>query len=334
LTTGTPVTIIASAFNGTTKRPVTADTIEILQADYAGPGSSAPAPVTSCTRVNECRFTLPRSSSRSVSYSARVVRGNDSFTSPIRVTDITFTVSPVRMNVSAEEVGGTIALVPFKRAVDIIFFAGSGYERSTSTGTQAFFDRLSDELATMLGVSSMLSQRSSLADNLGAVSFYASPVPSVVKRGDGLIGMCEHSTSGPVAWGDAQGILHAMIDCRDWSVPGPFYSAKDAQTSWHEMHHAAFQMSDEYCVGTVHSQRGKFPNVYNSQAECAAKSSNAATCTRIVCAGPPMCTSPCSTAYWRSDPENDVMNIAKSVEQPDDLRATSGKFDECKAGGC
>lgn len=338
LTPGRNVTLIASSHHGTTKKKLLADKIEIFQAAYAGPGSNVPTLVKTCTKVEDCEFTLPPSSSRSTSYSARVVLGSDSFTSPIRVTDLTFNVSPVRVNVSAEKVaGGKIALVPYKRAVDIIFFAGTGYTGyplTTTMGTSAFSDRLSVELATMLGIAPTLSlspiedstlpRRSSLADNLSAVSFYASPAPAVVKRGEGLIGMCEHSTSGPVAWGDAQGILHPNLPCRDWSVPGPFYSAKNASTSWHEMHHAAFQMSDEYCEGTVHSQRGKFPNVYNTQAECVLKSSNAATCARI-----------CSTDYWRSDPSrDDVMLENKGVEQADDMRAANGKFDECKAGGC
>jgi hypothetical protein len=337
LTPGSSVTIIASSHYGTKNVSISADTIEIFQAAYSGPGSNAPTLVKSCTKATDCRFTLPRTS-RSISYSARVVRGNDSFTSPIRVTDLTFMLSPVRMNVSAETVaGGKIALVPYKRAVDIVFFAGAGYTAypvTTAAGTSAFSDRLKDELATMLGVGPILRQQSSLAANLSAVSFYASPAPAVVKRGDGKTGMCEHSTSIPVAWGDSQGILH-MTECRDWSVPGPFYSARTDIVSWHEMHHAAFQMSDEYCKDTVHSQRVKFPNVYNSQAECVSKSLDAATCVRIV--DPPGCVEPacdCRTSYWRSGPTRDDVMLDYGVERPDDLRATNGKFDECKAGGC
>lgn len=342
LTPSVSVFIVASAHDGTTKASLTGvnvvDTIEIFQAGYAGPGSTAPVLVKTCRKQADCRFPLPASASRSTSYKARIVRGGDSFTTPIRVTDLKFTVSPVRINVSAEEVGGNkIALVPYKRTIDIVFYAGSGYTSYplvTIAAPNAFSTRLAEELSTMLGVANR--QRTSLADNLNAVSFYASPAPAVVKRGDGLIGMCEHSTSGPIAWGDAQGILHPALpppheNCRDWSVPGPFYSARDAHTSWHEMHHAAFQMSDEYCEGTIHSQKVKFPNVYSSQAECISKSSSAATCVRIqTCVGT-SCS--CSTRYWRSDPANDVMQNG-ATEQADDVRATNGKFDECTAGGC
>ncbi|HUQ27147.1 MAG TPA: hypothetical protein VM051_01055, partial [Usitatibacter sp.] len=135
---------------------------------------------------------------------------------------------------------------------------------------------------------------------------------------------------------DAQGILHPGFDCRDWSVPGPFYSAGTPKFSWHEMHHAAFHMSDEYCPATVHSQHRITPNVYDSKELCEKLGSTPSTCKRI--ALPLDCVDPkceCSTSYWRSDSgPDDVMMPNKTLEQADDLRAIDRKFDECKAGLC
>ena len=190
----------------------------------------------------------------------------------------------------------------------------------------------------MLGVGH--GQINTVAENLAAVNFYVSLAPAVVRH-IGLFGQCEHSTSGPLTWGDSQGILHPNLACRDWSVPGPFYSAKNPDVSRHEMHHAAFNLSDEYCAGTIHfqntfiSKNNGFPNVYVSKKDCALLSSDASTCTRI--ADPVGCVDPnctCSTNYWRSDPGPDDVMSNNTIEQADDRRAIRGRFDTCRAGRC
>jgi len=244
-----------------------------------------------------------------------------------------FVGSPVRMNVSAEVVGPKrIAQIAYARTVDLVFFAGTGYEFISPSGASNFSNRLKDELETMLGV--LPGRVSTVAENFAATSFYVSLSPAVVRH-IGLFGQCEHSTSGPLAWGDSQGILHPGLACRDWSAPGPFYSAATPAVSRHEMHHAAFHLSDEYCEGTLHFQRSRLQNVYNSKKDCALLSSDASTCARIE--NPPGCVDPncaCSTSYWRSDPGTDDVMLYNGTEQADDRRAIRGKFDECKAGRC
>ena len=101
------------------------------------------------------------------------------------------------------------------------------------------------------------------------------------------------------------------------------------------MHHAAFGLSDEYCVGTVHHQHPFFPNVYTTQAECVRLSSNASTCARIEepvgCSGA-ACT--CRTDFWRSDNASDDVMDVNGAEGLDDLRAARAKFLKCRAGRC
>jgi hypothetical protein len=331
---GVPIVIFASAYDALSKVLMKSERIEIFQASYHGPGSKAPKLVKTCTDVDVCQFDFPaRRLPKTVSYMARITGDAGIFETPIRLTDLEFDGAPVRMNVSAEDIGaGRIAEVPHKRTIDIVFFAGSGYEFRTPQGATVFSARLRDEVETMLGVSGWLTQPSSLADNLAAVNFHLSLAPAVVNVG---LGKCEHSTSGPVAFGDAQGILHPNLGCGDWSVPGPFYSAGDPRISWHEVHHAAFRLSDEYCVGTIHYQNAKVPNVYNGKKECEKLSSNAGTCKRI--AVPEDCVDPncaCSTSYWRSDPGTRDVMVDNTREQADDLRAINARFDECRAGGC
>jgi hypothetical protein len=338
LAAGTPVTLMANILERTTKRPLVASRIELMQAPYSGPASIAPRLVKTCLDTSECNIpiaALRRNSAPAISYMAKVTVGSDTVVTPIRLADLKFAGAPVRLDVSAELVGrGKITQVSEKRTIDLVFYAGTGYELSTPVNAKVFSDRLRDEHVTMLRAARELAQPSTLAENLEVLSFHVSLSGATVKHNNAS-SMCEHSTSNPVPWGDAQGILHPNLKCRDWSVPGPFYSAALPHVSWHEMHHAAFGLSDEYCAGTVHSQRGLFPNVYNSQADCARLGSNPATCAPIV--DPAACTGAgctCSTSYWRSDSAPDDVMISDGPEGADDRRAARAKFAGCKAGRC
>jgi hypothetical protein len=338
------VTIIASVHDGTTHEKIPADLIEIFQSGYSGPGSPAPRLLHSCNiRSVECKVTLgPGKLPKTISYMARATtNGVVVFETPIRLTDLGFAGAPVRMNVSAEKTPPRgIAEVSHKRTIDIVLFAGTkydgtGYDLAVTTGVEAFSLRLKDEMETMVGIHPTHKQPSSLADHLEAVNFHVSQAPARLEFSRKVDAKCEHSTVGPVAFGDAQGILHPNFDCGDWSVPGPFYSAKSPEFSWHEMHHAAFGLSDEYCNPTVHSQHPRTPNAYIERAQCLALSSNPATCRQIT--SPVDCVEPdctCHALAWRSDSgPNDVM-IDNTIEQADDLRSINRKFDECKAGLC
>jgi hypothetical protein len=334
---GEAVTIVATAYDISRKNTIKARQIEILQSVYLGPGSVAPVLVHTCANTDTCRFELPRRKlSPAVSYMARVTtKGASVFESSIRITDLRFVAAPMRMNVAAEVTGrNRISEMPHHRAIDIVLYAGTGYEVQSTAGATVFSTRLGAELETMLGVAPKLERTSSLSEHLPAVNFYVAQAPGIVNHVS-LFDMCEHSTAGPVPFGDAQGILHPELDCRDWSVPGPFYSAGTPSISWHEMHHAAFGLSDEYCKGTIHYQRARDPNVFNSQADCQRLSTDPANCMRI--AEPPGCTDPnceCSTSYWRAGPTDDDVMINNLREQTDDLRAIDGKFEDCRLGRC
>ena len=332
---GEPVYIVASPLDAVTKAPLKADRITILQASYVGTDSSAPVFVETCSDDVVCKFEVPKSKSpAAISYMARATVNGIVFESSIRITDLQFVAAPMRMNVAAEVTGkDVITEMPHSRAIDVVYYAGTGYEFQTTRGAQLFSTRLDGELDTMLGVAH--SRPSSLADNLDAVSFFVAVAPATLNPYNGA-DMCEHSTAGPVPWGNAQGILHQDPTCRDWSVPGPFYSAETAAVSWHELHHAAFGLSDEYCVGTIHHNFSLTPNVYRDAGECARNASSPTACKRISeaedCVGS-QCT--CTTNFWRSDPLNDdVMNTSYGREQADDLRSTTRKFAECRLGRC
>lgn len=344
---GGPVSLIATVHEWHTKQPVSASSIELFHAPYTGPGSRQPLPAATCTNQQSCATVIASGSTATwpgtVSFKARVSVGATTVETPVRLADLRFVGAPVRLDVSAESVSsGTIRQVPYTRTVDIVFYAGTGYELSTPGGARVFSRRLLDEQREMLRAAVTKPGASSLAENLAATSFHVSLSAATVKAGGWRVGgllpfnQCEHSTPNPVPWGDAQGILHPGSDCRDWSVPGPFYSAGNPAISWHELHHAAFGLSDEYCAGTIHHQHLRFPNVYTSQAECVRLASNPTTCARIAepvgCSGA-ACS--CSTDFWRSDSSpNDAMVGNGEVEGPDDLRAVRGKFRECRAGRC
>jgi len=334
-----PVSLVATVFHWQDKTAEVANKIELFQTRYSGPNSLAPRLVATCLNATECKAVLARGVfsklPNTISYMARVTIGADVVETPIRIADLKFSGEPVRMDVSAERVTRTrVSQVSTKRTVDLVLYAGTGYVLATQAGAKVFSERLQDEHRTMLRAAPDLTQASSLAENLAGTSFYVSLAPATVKH-LGLFKMCEHSTPNPVPWGDAQGILHPNLDCRDWSVPGPFYSAGTPTISWHEMHHAAFGLSDEYCTGTLHHQHAKFPNAYTSRQECLDRSSDPNTCLRIT--EPAGCVAPncsCSTDFWRSDTGSDDTMWLNGPEGADDLRSARGKFNECKAGGC
>ena len=343
------VSLVATVYDWNTKKPVVASNIELFHAPYTGPGSRQPLPVAKCANLQSCSTVIARGSAArwpgTVSFKARATVGSITVETPVRLADLRFVGAPMRLDVAAEVLSnGTLQQVPNKRSVDIVFYAGTGYELSTPNGARIFSLRLLDEQREMLRAGINKPGASSLAENWTATSFHVSLSAAAVKPGGWSLGgllpfsQCEHSTANPVPWGDAQGILHQYPEtvCRDWSVPGPFYSAGSPAISWHEMHHAAFGLSDEYCVGTFHHQHPLFPNVYTTQAECVRLGSNPSTCARI--AEPEGCSGAacsCSTDYWRSDSSpNDVMVGNGEVEGPDDLRAVRGKFLECRAGRC
>lgn len=339
----TKVAVVASAFEPTTRQPMVAETIEILQARYDGPDSKLPVSIKVCRNAATCRADLSFGSAKdipaAISYMARVSRKGAMFEAPIRITDLRVVDEPVRMNASAEvTASGGVTQLPHQRTIDLIFYAGGGYEKAS----KVFMDRLVGEFETMMGISDLRGDfnhthrhPTTLAENYDAVSFYVSTAPAIVNP-NSVAGFCEHSTISPVPFGDSQGILHPDLDCRDWSVPGPFYSARDPDTSWHEMHHAAFYLSDEYCMGTIHHQNSTLQNVYNSEKDCQDLSTNPTQCTRIEepqgCAANNTCT--CSTSYWRSDTgEKDTMR-EQGIEESDDIRSARGKFAECRVGRC
>ena len=343
---GGPVSLIATVHEWHTKQPVRASSIELFHAPYTGPGSRQPLRAATCTNQQSCATVIASGSTATwpgtVSFKARVSVGATTVETPVRLADLRFVGAPVRLDVSAEAVSsGTIRQIPYTRTVDIVFYAGTGYELSTPGGARVFSRRLLDEQREMLRAAVGKPGASSLGENWAATSFHVSLSAATVKAGGWRVGgllefnQCEHSTPNPVPWGDAQGILHPGVACRDWSVPGPFYSAGNPAISWHELHHAAFGLSDEYCAGTIHHQHPRFPNVYTNQAECMRLGSNPATCARI--AFPVGCNGAacCSTDFWRSDSSpNDAMVGNGEVEGPDDLRAVRGKFRECRAGRC
>jgi hypothetical protein len=335
-----PVSLIASVYDWQSKKGLVAKKIELFQSTYLRPGSPAPRLVATCSGKSQCEFKLAGGSSTglpsAVSYMARVTLGRGIIETPVRIADLAFVGDPVRMDVAAERrPGNVVAQLPTQRTVDVVYYAGSGYSLITPAQAQGFADRLRGEHVTMLRASDSMPEPSSLAENIGGMSFWVSLAPAVVKH-IGLLGMCEHSTSNPVPWGDSQGILHPNLRCRDWSAPGPFYSAAFPSVSWHELHHAAFGLSDEYCSSpTLYLPNAIFPNAYGSLQDCSDRATNPATCARIAepagCIGS-ACT--CSINVWHSDNRGDDTMIGNGPEGPDDLRAARGKFDWCRAGGC
>lgn len=339
VTSGTPE-IVATALNMSPvsilhKLPVVARQIDILTTRYRGPGSPSPVLVKTCLGTSVCTLPVPRGAG-TVAYRAIVSNALATFSTPIRLTDVDRGGGELRISTSAAvQADGTISELPHNRTIDVVYYAGTGYDITTPGGISTFSERLKDEYEVMLGVSPSLHQPSSVFDNLAATNFFVSVSPATIKH-NSVFTTCEHSTPRPTSYGDAHGILHPNLPCRDWAI-GVQYSAGDPVTSWHEFHHNAFGMSDEYCQYTIHYQPGRFPNVYDNLAECRARSTNPSTCLSIADSSncPAGRTCACNAGYFRSDPGfADVMSFDQTIEQGDDLRAANGKYADCSLGRC
>jgi hypothetical protein len=117
------------------------------------------------------------------------------------------------------------------------------------------------------------------------------------------------------------------VNCRDnadWN--GASFSAEYdsvlALVTWHEFHHAAYDLADEYPPDGAYYQTAAVPNVMANATECTSKGAEPLLCVQIG-----------TTGWWRAGPMPDVM-IGNTRENLDDLRRASMIQNICSTGGC
>jgi len=219
---------------------------------------------------------------------------------------------------------------PRSRTQDIVFHAGTGINLQDRSQATLFNDIIKDVIKVFFGGDPFVGPNSVTADQGQSIAFFVTPVPAVITATaaspDGPDWpVCDRSHVVSVPWADMQAIIH-NVNCRDnsdWNhatFSASFVSGV-AHVAWHEFHHAAYDLADEY-PGGAHWQGSVFPNNTSDATQCATKGAEPALCTLIG-----------NTTWWRAAPTPDVM-IDNTRENKDDLDRARYVQDICKTNGC
>ncbi len=358
LVPGTPVRVIARVYDEN-RQPVAANTITLRAGPYSGPNSPAPATQLVCRYVQECSVTLTPAMltflapppgtppgtppvptiAGTVAYNASAANVNDTarFDGESRLTDITPPPagSPLRVfraNVGTgpgSQGGGAITETFKMNALDSVFYPGTGYDLASPPSAREFADIVGTAIDGVLGFAPGAGEQSSLYDNLPNFSAWASSTAHVITGTAGAntfsSNLCRFGPTDFVSFGNSNGVLH-KVNCRD-NAPGNSYSSVPGWTvTWHELHHAAYGLADEYCCDGGYFEANPLPNVFRDFSSCAMNGSTPSACAPIDPAVP--------NGWHRSDgPMPDVM-INNTTEKADDLRRANYYFDQCLMGGC
>jgi hypothetical protein len=297
-----------------------------------------------CTRAQACTWPLPASLAGESAVVWRVtatearypgsMRPLFSASTGLRITDLEAAGTTMRVDVPADltPAGSSPSLVVQTSTaftVDVAFYPGTGLSPGDPTGGPVFLKAIDTAVRDIKGfeLTPSLRHHSSAVDNWANVAIWA--VKEGVNVGYGN-GVCNIGGPGAVSFADSVGVLHNVF-CRDNSN-GRTFTSRFTRTgvAWHELHHAAYDESDEYCCDGGYEDG---VNVYSDLSSCTAKSSNALSCEQID--GTDDNGMPVTINWWRSDPPRvDVMSETNDVENLDDRRAAKATFERCRRGGC
>jgi hypothetical protein len=131
-----------------------------------------------------------------------------------------------------------------------------------------------------------------------------------------------------VSFAEVQAVIHT-VNCRDNADGnGATFSAELGggfpveNIVWHEFHHAAYDLADEYPPDGGYFQTGDLPNVMSSANECTLKGAEPQFCAQIGTSG-----------WWRASPNPDVM-VNNTRENLDETRRATLIYNRCKAAQC
>jgi hypothetical protein len=214
--------------------------------------------------------------------------------------------------------------VTTENRLDVALFPGDNYDLSTTAGMAAFMEQVRQ---TVLFLDQRLGYDPNASDPsqqmLGihqAINYWVILQPIHVTATD--IGYakskCDFEIDAP-SFADVSAVLHG-VNCRDNS-PNKDFSANSPSVAWHELHHAAFGLADEYCCDGGYWRPDPLPNIYNDQTDCNRDPLATNGCTLI------------TKGFWRFEPGDCVMTDNVD-EKPGDRRRVNWYFSQCLKGGC
>jgi hypothetical protein len=221
--------------------------------------------------------------------------------------------------------------VDHNRTQDIAFHAGTGIDLTVRAQANEFSDGIGNILNVFFGGDPAVGATSVTADAGQSIAFWLTRTPAVIDTDGGLSGapgapLCRRTQFESVPFADVQAIIH-KVNCRDnsdWnhaSFSAEFDFAL-GRVAWHEFHHAAYDLADEYPPDGGYFQTGTLPNVMQNATDCALYGATPALCTQIG-----------TTGWWRAAPTPDVM-IGNTQENLDDTRRAVMMQNICSTRGC
>jgi hypothetical protein len=213
------------------------------------------------------------------------------------------------------------------RIQDVAFHAGTGIDLADLTQATRLSDGIGTILNIFFGGDPAVGPTSVTADAGQSLGFWLARTPAVVGTTSASTTnattwpLCSLGRLDSVSFADVQAVLHD-VNCRDNAGNGVFTSwlgseLAGSRVTWHEFHHAAYGLADEYPPDGGYWQDSMLPNVLKGPAECA-----------LFGAEPALCVAIGTTGWWRSGPTPDVM-ITNTRENLDDLRRAKWIQDRC-----
>jgi len=326
-------------------------TIELWVATAAQISVASPpqSPQAQCQSLAVCitnvlniagSMTATRFAYRAVAYDI----GGDKVETPWRLVDMVpadrFGPGASATPVMAGVVSDPLGTVRQDQAIDITFYPGSGFNVDADEGRFAFFAAAATHVRTIMGAGGTRFP-SSVLTRQKRFNVWVSPRSVAVTQSQPNAptspgNFCNIGSIETAPFAEANGVIHRVV-CRD-NAPGNKYTANAAEISWHELHHAAFGLADEYWragppeVYGGYWQASPFPNLYFWPGDCTKDPLSGGTCNALRPAGSWIPTQ--NTRWWRIDQgTNDVM-WDNTIEQATDLRRAMWQFDQCDAGRC
>jgi len=218
--------------------------------------------------------------------------------------------------------------IPRNRTQDVAFHAGTGIDVTVPVQATLFNDALRGILDVFFGANPRVGENSVTLDQGRSIAFWMSRKPAVIEQSAAMpdapfAPLCERTRIDSVPFADMQAVIHG-VNCRDnadWTHATFSAVFFNPLVTWHEFHHAAYDLADEY-AGGAHYQTPLLPNNMSSAAECAR-----------VGAQPDLCVQIGTTGWWRSGPRPDVMDD-NDRDNPDDQRRARMVQNICSTGGC
>lgn len=236
---------------------------------------------------------------------------------------------PVSVPVSGSVATG-FDTVPRNRTQDVAFHVGTGLDLAVAAQAAQVGEGISNILNLFFGGVPAVGANSVTDDRGRSIAFWLTRKPAIVDTdpaNSDIPGapLCRRTQLESVPFADMQAVIHA-VGCRDnadWNgatFSAAFGAALDIIT-WHEFHHAAYDLADEYPGGS-HFQTATLPNVMRNSTECALWGAEPSLCVQIG-----------TTGWWRSGPKPDVMD-ENTRENLDDRRRAKMMQNICSTGGC